>query len=258
MTIEKEFISLTRSISSVPLCTCWDFVTVGDIFHSVWLALSRKIRAISVDLPWDIDTIRLVKWDLRQVSLGIVADGFMLERSLRRFLLSNPDCRIIHMYENNPWERACRLAMKSLPFPRGITGYLHCAVLKSHLKNHIALEEKNIRPAPDMIVCSGNESRNLFLSLGAHDPDRVMAGCALRESKTTIPPRQQPPRQVKRVVVLFEGLSFVVPILRDLAESPASAQNYIFIIRGHPIFPAGEIARQAGVTFTGSIAESRP
>ncbi|MBF0145233.1 MAG: hypothetical protein HQL84_07950 [Magnetococcales bacterium] len=255
-----ELFSHIRRITSIPLCTCWDFLTFGDVWRSIRWAYTQKIRGVQLDNPTGINTVDLVQWDLRRMSIGIIANGYMLQQSLRRFLLANPECRVIHMYENNPWERACAIAAKSLPNPRSVTGYLHCAVLKSHLKNHISPEETLLRPAPDMIVCTGSASRSMFLSLGAHHPQYVAVGCAFRDSNTMTQLRRHPPRQVKRIVVLFEGLPSVIPVLRWIAHVSKGNHALTFIIRGHPVMPAREIAAKAGVTLTdaGPVAESHP
>lgn len=242
----------------IPATSMAHYLRLRDIAVAAWQALTARFRVSDITLPGGGDGCRVIRRDLRRAR-GQLLSGLLIERAMTRLLAANPKARVIHTYENNPWEHGIDRAAHAANPPRAVTGYLHCSVLPSHLKNYIAREELALRPAPDRIVCTGPAAREIFLGLGAHDPARVEAGCALRGPDiAAITPRRKPPARVKAVLVVLEGLHSMTHLLRFVAEASQTLDRRRILIRAHPVMPLETLLPRAGVRLEpGKLEQSR-
>ncbi|MEQ8195492.1 MAG: hypothetical protein RIB59_13485 [Rhodospirillales bacterium] len=235
-----------RSFDGFALATTGHALSLHDAFR---LALSAFLSGFRLRLSGEgfPNFNGLIRESLKH-SVIHKGMGLIVKRSLQNLLDRNPNARVIHIYENNPWERGVALAAKNRPDPRDVIGFLHCAVLPAHLKNVVTPEEIPIRPAPDRIVCTGPAARDIFLSLGAHDPDRVFSGCNLRGPEfSRLVPRHDPPQTIHTVLVVLEGLEKMVGLLRFAECAARLSPGYRFIVRAHPAYPYERLARLAGI-----------
>lgn len=216
-----------------------DFFGFADLVSALIEAMSVRFKRVPTALSgWIADDFRRARGDILQ--------GILIERAMRRLLTRFPSARVIHTYENNPWERACDVAARASARP--VLGYLHCAVLPAHFKHHVTPDEQALRPAPDRVICTGAEARRVLLALGAYDPARVDPGCALRDANlTTLPQRAAPPRRIETVLVLLEGLETMVDALRLVAGAAKAEPDRSFLVRAHPSLPLRVLVRAARV-----------
>ena len=246
---------VTAALAAYPaahLASFGHFLEYRDVWHS---AIDTLRARISIPAGRDDPALRsLAEADMAR-DAGYRCLGFLFERAMSRILRRNPGARVIHIYENNPWERACDRAARNATPRRDVAGYLHCAVLPAHLKNYIAAAEIGIRPAPDRILCTGPAARDVFLSLGAHDPARVEAACGLRDAsmrqRTGIAP---PARPIRRVLIILEGLDKMVGLLRFADAAARQYPDLEFCVRGHPAMPISHLAPRAGVIVAAGAA----
>jgi surface carbohydrate biosynthesis protein (TIGR04326 family) len=231
----------------IPAASIAHFLRPSDIVAAAWQSLTMRFDLGAVRLPDGVGAAPYIAAEIAQ-ERGSMFQGLLIERALARALVRHPRARVIHTYENNPWERAVDGAAHGASPRRDVIGYLHCAVLPSHLKNFVAPEETAIRPAPDRIVCTGPAAREVFLRLGAHDPARVLAGGALRgPALSQLAPRRSPPGRVHTVLALLEGLTSMTALLRFLAAA-APAGGRRILIRPHPVMPLGVLLPAAGIS----------
>ncbi len=244
----RSIASKCRDFTEYPVMTIGHVLNFGQVISAAFFALfSRiKIRPKADSFPQLSGLIH------ESLNRAVIHKGFglMMERATKQLLDKYPNARVVHIYENNPWERGVDIAAKNRPDPRDVTGYLHCAVLPTHLKNTIGPEEIPIRPGPDRIVCTGSAAREVFLELGPHHPERVFAGCNLRGPDfSTLPLRSAPPSRIRNVLVILEGLPKMVRLLRFVAAASTHVKNIKFDIRAHPVLPLADLAKKADVTY---------
>ena len=231
----------------IPAASVAHHLRLGDIAAAAWRSLTTTLDGAAVRLPDGTDATPFVAGELG-LERRSMFQGLLVERAMARVLARHPRARVIHTYENNPWERAVdRAAHRATP-RRDVIGYLHCAVLPSHLKNFKAPEEDGIRPSPDRIVCTGPAAREVFLGLGAHDPARVLAGCALRgPALSALAPRRAPAERIRTVLAVLEGLKSMTSLLQFLAAAAPAGDRRI-LIRAHPVMPLDVLLPAAGVS----------
>jgi hypothetical protein len=223
------------------------FIKVTDVFLAIWETIFNKIKIADVELPWGGNSKTLLADDIRNARPDMF-HCLMIEHASDRMLSQFPLARVIHTYENNPWEHAVnyQATLKG----HDSTGFLHCAVLPSHLKNYIAEEEIGLRPSPKRIVCTGGLARDVFLSLGAHDSGQVFSSCDLRG---TIP-RDRHPREIHRnkilkALVVLEGLPSMGDFIRFLDEAARKYSEIVFSVRAHPALPLKTLVQKIPIDF---------
>lgn len=193
----------------------------------------------------------LVRRDIHANRASIVY-GLVFEKALRRLVTEVRPTQIIHICENNPWERACARASAAVNPQAIVTGYMHCAVLLSHTKIVITEQEKKVRPRPGRIICTGPRARDVMVRFGGHSPDEVVAGCALRhEYLMEIPCRDSFRRPVRNILVVLEGLPNTAQLVRFVHAALHREKGYRTVIRPHPAYPFQRTLHDAGLTESG-------
>ncbi len=221
------------------------FIRAGDFGQALKEVLFNQIQAVDFLLPFGGNAKDLLSDDIN-CARPHMFHGLMIELATARMLEHYSSARIIHIYENNPWEHA--IDRQGRIQNRDRIGFLHCAVLPSHLKNYIADAEKPFRPAPDLIVCTGSGAKDVFLSLGNHNPDNILAGCDLRRTvPRDIHPRAKHRKAIRNVLVVFEALPNMAALLRFIEMAAKKFSDTVFSVREHPALPLTGIADKAGI-----------
>lgn len=241
--LHSELTELTEK-SSVPVATLGYFLSFTDIVRAFFRSILFRINTNCLS----DDTAALVKSGVGDVHREVMIAS-CIEFAMARALKMYPQAQVIQMCENNFWERGVNVAAQNASPPRSTVGYLHCAILKAHTKNYIAPVELEIRPRPSVICCTGDTARSAFLEISGFEADRVRATCALRGPPlTSLVLRQNPPAQVKRILVLLEGINTMVAFIRFIdfvAENWAGGPEWI--IRCHPNLPVERLREISGV-----------
>jgi hypothetical protein len=210
-----------------------------SLFNSIRIGFLPKVLGIDIK--------KLVTDDIKH-SLGYMILGRLSQKALFRYISASPGASILHVFENNPWEKAVFYAAKRRPDPRATSGYLHCAVLESHFKNCITKAELKVHPGPDKIICTGPSARSVFLKLGERDPENVLSGCALRgQSIASLSLRKKPPKNIKRAIVVLEALPSMVRLLKFVMQASIMCPDVMFEIREHPALPLSALTLEAGI-----------
>lgn len=226
--------------------------TWGDLAAAFRVAVFPGVRLPSLPLGGLIDLRPLVARDLASERDAILT-GALLHRVALRLLRRHSNARILHVYENNFWERSTYRAAAA--FSRSVVGYLHCAVLPGHLKNYAGQHEWAVRPHPQRIVTTGPDAAELLASLGSYPANMIVAGVALRDPPARVEEPTAPP-QPGRVLVLLEGLMSMAPLLRLCHEAALVRTDLQIVVRAHPDLPAARISRDAGFDFDRSPLRS--
>lgn len=241
---------MLRSIlgTTPPVVALARFASAADWWHAV-AACRRPRPALPVGTTLDRVLVRAAL----SAEPPAIALGVLLRRSLDRLLRRNPGARVIQLFEGNPWERAVMHAARRAEPARHVTGYLHCAVVPAHLKLRMSAADVAVSPLPDRIVCTGPEARAALLAVGAYPPTLVESGCALRATGLGGVPRDEPPDRLTTVLVLLEGITTMVDLLRVVAAAAAELPPDVrVVLRPHPTLPLDHLSPLAGVAVGGS------
>jgi hypothetical protein len=235
-------------------------LTFVDVGRAVARAVGSRFAVPQLPLPWGGDAAPLVRADLRLERISIL-EGYLIRLAMQRLLQMHPRARLINMYENNGWERANYQAARTAVPARPVTGYLHCAILRSHMKNRFPREEHALRPMPDRVVTTGQTARDLLLDIGDYPPELVVVGCGLRAPLLSQVSQLPPPRRpVRTVLVLFEGLVSIIPAMQLYERAAKARPDLRFLVRCHPQFPIEQLSLAAQVRYGSgeAVDVSRP
>ena len=224
-------------------------------FISNWAIFKAFVRGVLSSVPIHVamksETPGMAQLLRRDVHLNrdSIVYGLLLETSLRRLVQALEPTHIIHMCENNPWERACSQAAHSMTPQPPVSGYMHCAVILSHTKIIITEKEKPFRPRPSKLICTGERAGDIMIKFGGHAPDEVVGACALRQAYMTgFRPRCGLNRPVRNVLVILEGLPNMSHLVRFVWEALDGDDRFCTVIRPHPAYRFDQIIADVGVS----------
>ena len=190
----------------------------------------------------------LVERDIHENRGKSVVFSLLMERSLVRFLQAYRPDQIVHICENNPWERACsRAARYFLPEPETV-GYLHCAAVLSHTKIIMTEQDRRVRPRPKGIICTGQEPKDILIRYGGHLSEETLAGCAWRFEYLKSIKAREAPRWNGSILVVLEGLSSMVQLIWFMHQALAGQTEIKARFRAHPQYPLEQILSEASLS----------
>lgn len=225
---------------SFPIRSLVHATDLRDVFGAVLRAGVTALRAVPVSSQLGIDITSLARLDLARGRWQEITVGRLIEAALVRLLQAHPAAQLMHIYENNRWEHACRRAADRCG--RTVTGYQHSAVIRSHLKMQ-ALPGM-AKPYPDRIVASGPEARRILVEVMGHDPGRIIDGCALRPSPPPPAGCYRRRGELRHILVLLQGLAILPHFYDALQEAFGGSGTEIEVtLRPHPGFTVAQMIR---------------
>jgi len=232
---------------SLPIISASDFqgkrVAIGCLIRGL-LSSIRIPKGLGAE---NANLTSLIKRDIHN-NRGMVVSGLIFESALSRLCRLYQPTQIIHSCENNPWERACARVARTMTTPPQVTGFMHCAVLLSHPKIIITESEKQVRPRPKKLVCTGPKAREIMIHRGGHSPEEVAAGCALRhEYLWEMRPRERAKRKVQKILVALDGLPTMPGLVRFILDALDGEPSYQTVLRPHPIDTPETVMANAGI-----------
>lgn len=236
----RAFTKESRAVKGIPMAPSIAFLSFRNFIQLILMAFrfllvaSKAIRIKSDLIPC---IAPLVQNEIRQATRKIL-ENKVIEFGMSNLLSLSDSCSIIYTFENNSWERAVLKIVKASKGTHSTLGYLHCAVLPSHLRNYLSKKEKLYRPLPDKIVCTGPAAFNIFNSLGDYSGIKIEEGVALRNAKLdTLKLKEDKRISIENLLVLLEGLQTMPDFVEKVFSSGVLLRNYNLRIRCHPVLP---------------------
>lgn len=230
-----------------PVVATTHFLGYWTIFRSYLRAVLSPLPNSGSLRPHDSELETLVRKDIHANRASAVY-SLLFESALTGLLKKFRPTQIIHICENNPWERACYRAAKKLTPKPELTGFMHCAALLSHTKIVITDAEKTVRPRPKRLICTGPRARDVMVRYGGHSPDEVQAGSALRQTYLSqVQHRKRLNRPIKNILVVLDGLPTTFQFVMFIYRALEGNRNFQTTIRPHPAQTAEIILRETGL-----------
>ena len=139
-----------RKVNSPTVIAHHDLVNLGMVLSTFMKSFFQKINFSIEGLDRQILLSFLKKDSLEWVLT--MADCLLYENAISKLFKVNQSATVVHLYENNIWERSIDITSRKISPKRRLLGYLHTSILPLHMKNIISLDEIPIRPAPDKII----------------------------------------------------------------------------------------------------------
>lgn len=214
-----------------------------DVVYAMVSTLLNKVDLSQIHIP----SIRKLFAEEIAGARGQDMRARLLERACRRIFSASPSARIFYIYENAPWERAVYFAAHQVQSNPDLVGYMHNPVYPNNFLIAARADERQWRPDPNRIICTGADAREAVIALGTYDADTLQAGCALRlgERRDDVVVFTG---KVRTILVLLSALPEMMGLLQYLdVETKGMGDEVRLVLRGHPNRSAEDIASEAGV-----------
>lgn len=198
---------------------------IGSIIRSsMWRPrLPRTASSLGIDIA---SLIRADAATGRWHDLPLV---HLQHRAFEKLLQRNPHAVLVHPFENNGWEHACRQAASDAGV-RTIA-LQHNALLQSEEKIYATAT----RPQPDRILAAGPEARRLLTAIFGYDDTKIGTGYSVRQSNIyRHRPKPGPPNSIRKILVLLQATPEMRDLITLLAEIAQQISMDTVTLRPHP------------------------
>jgi hypothetical protein len=185
---------------------------------------------------------RLIKWNARRFDhfFNLGAEIFYL--ATKKLCQHEKLARLLQLYEGNVFERGCIQAFAQ--YGKGdVVGYSQAVVFAQNLKIRVTDKERERRPEPSFLICTGPENARLMIRLGNRIPTKVKLGCSLRYVPVADGRAAQSTTK-SNILVALDGVWSSVSILDWLLEHAEVFADYQVTIRAHPNVPLNRLLEQ--------------
>ncbi|MEQ8390607.1 MAG: hypothetical protein RIB30_06405 [Thalassospira sp.] len=215
-----------------------DLATWPDALKCLVKAILIEIHVPQLNSSMLVDVSGFAKLDILGARLSEVAEALFYEQAIKRLRKQMPDAVIVHSWENQCWEHACRRAAS---FQVPTIGLQHSALLSEHRKMRASIVPGIDKPMPDTIISTGPHATSLLITEFGHKPSRIVDGFDLRsedlgEGRSNI----ERSGLRRRVLVLLQGLSSQVAFHNAVAVACAGLSGWQITLRPHPAVPLAE------------------
>ena len=220
---------LARRLPPPAFRTLADIAGPRDAVAAVARSLSWRPRIGGNESGLGIDISPLIREDAAICRWRDLPSAFMMRAAFRRLLRRSPRAVLVHPFENNGWEHACRSAASAAN--RETVALQHNALLRSYEK----LYATQRRPRPDRIVAAGPESKAALHDVFGYVKSDVGVGYSIRQSSIyRYRAKTSSPGQIRQVLVLLQGTPESLDLLNLVAESFQPEDGHTVSLRGHP------------------------
>ncbi|MBO6805947.1 hypothetical protein [Thalassospira sp.] len=226
-----------RYQSGLVVCGFGDLCSVWDAIYCIFSALTSKITIPKLKSLLSADLSFLARLDVSQARLSEVAVSIYYECALRRLRALLPNATIIHSWENQSWEHACRVVSDKTVATVGVQ---HNALLPEHRKMRADVAKDVPKPMPSVIITSGPESTRILVKEFGHKSERLFDGFDVRSGSQEVVWHESNGGFARRVLVLLQGLQSQVHFHNAVAYASEVLIGWNFILRAHPAVPIYE------------------
>lgn len=243
--LSKEVIYKLAHQREVPIFVLHSILGWWELFSLFFRVYIRKLELPHTTFK-GCQFSSLLKQHARdfRYSFNVVAEMFFLatERLYKHISIK----RLYVNFEGNVFERGCIQGLMGSKNGQIVVGYSQGVVYPLNLKLRLAPKEVLMKPEPDIYVCNGSYSKQLFeIVSNGRPPAHIKVGCSLRH----IPSFDHSRRMLKMdkppcVLVALDGLSNASTLLDWLMSCAGQLSEFIFIVRSHPNVPLHSLKKQ--------------
>ena len=247
----EQFRKLKALNFGLPVLPLESWMTVRDIAACTFQALKSYFLPVRLAENPEIDGL----------DLTVLVDGAVKEARGTGDLLLNLHVyycakwlaqtvkvtRCLYPFENRAWEKMLVMGLRSASPHTQIVGYQHTSITPSHTNFLLGDGEADAAPLPDLILTTGEVTKERLEKEGKYPPGMFKTACALRHGQTLeLPARERRASLTRILVPLATSLEEYINSFLFLEEAFAGHYGFELRIRPHPslipLEPALEIA----------------
>lgn len=218
-----------RGMTPPAVRTLVDLVRPRDTFGQILKSLTWRPRIPALRCDLGIDIAPLIRADIAKCRWHDLPLLHLQRLAFARLLARNPTAILLHPFENNSWEHACRSAATAAN--ARTVAIQHNALLMSHEKLHAT----GARPQPDAIVAAGPKAKELLHKTFGYADTKLTAAYSVRQSGIFAhSAKTVPPDSAVRILVLLQATPETIELLDLLAATFPESHNGVVTLRPHP------------------------
>jgi hypothetical protein len=216
-----------------------DFV---DALREALEAAAQVDRWPSPALLEGLDLEPLFREALRQdVAGGAYYAVLLVHRAARRLAARMRPAVFLYPFENKTLEKLLLLGLREGNPGGRIVGYQHTSVTPRHTTLLFGPGEAERTPLPDVVVTTGEVTRDYLEANGRYPAGLLNAGCALRQPQRQVLPRRKADKNAHVLLVLSSSTAELIEATRRLLEVGTLEPEWQLAIRPHPEFPLSRL-----------------
>jgi len=219
------------------------FISFSDIVKSTKTILFYKVSLNESD---DIrffghDVSDIINQEIIRTRLGISLYHYMYYISIKKLSKNVITIkRFLYMYENNPWERMCIMALRKYSPDTDIIGYQHTIVSQAMANMFLSGYEEGILPLPDKVFTVGSIPKKIMENYGTYKNGFIEESCGLRfeylyKNEFTEKNNQG------NILLAPEGVYQVKAMINYVIKQLMLHPKFHLTIRMHPLLPFDSI-----------------
>lgn len=163
--------------------------------------------------------------------------AIMSYKAFKKLIKRNWCHTILYAYENQPWQKMLCLAAKNNKVK--IVAYQHSTVPRFYLTHFLGKDEIKFSPLPDIIITTGKDSVNKYLSCGIPE-ERLKVGGGFRylymfEEKMDI---KENSNKINILIALpidlFIAKTMLITLSKIFSHKDFHKAKYLLLIKEHP------------------------
>lgn len=209
------------------------------------LALDRRIRLLSKNLPAGIDMTVILKGNLKKrYTMSAFLKNTISLLALRRLLRKVRIDEVYMPFENNCWQKLLtRTARETAPAVR-IKAFQHAQIARNSSRLFLGDGELRDLPLPERIFTFGSYPRNFLVNEKGYPPDRTVTACPLRQDQLSKSNGARP--QHRRLLACLWTMRRSVDVVQFLSRAELKEQRWEVRIRPHPVQPIERVQARLG------------
>ncbi len=229
-----------------------------DIPLSLWI----MAKGLIVKFPKKVDFAGKNLSNLlhRQYQTDVMSPGAFLSLlmyfSFRRISSIYNASHLLLTFENNPWERMCILATRTVNPATIIIGYQHTVVPEASVNMFPSHQELSASPHPDKILTVGEEPKRILQENGNYKSFPIITACALRYQYLEKMPMRTGDIK-KTLLVALEAANETAALLDYVLHNIRNNTEWNIIIRTHPALPFDKLKKFLKNSLTKKVVISK-
>lgn len=231
----KKLNSLEFKLPVVPMDSCMTFVS---LLACTWRALRlyasppRFRGPVSID---GLDLSCLVTQAIRSARhSGNLLVNLRIFYSFRGLAKRIRISRCIYPYENLAREKMIALGIRCTTPETHLVGYQHASISDQYINFMLGPGESAVTPLPDVILTTGEVTRELLRREGNYPPGIFKSACALRQGRNDDDRSEVEFHGITKVFVVLGSIAEYVSMLGFLETAFKDVDGYDLRIRPHP------------------------
>ena len=211
------------------------FIVFRAIFNSIIFIMKIIYKRNKMQLNSKLKKY-LLKEVIKEFLTGIIYQNYLQNLLYKKLLTKKPKV-ILHVWENQPWNRILEFSKNKYSPNSSSRGFQHTGFSKKLLQHYPSKFEKNLDSLPDIIISNGRKNQTELNKI--YSKTKIVVGGALRQNillkKKLSPPKELTQSNLKEISFAFSwDQSDYDKIIEGLRLIP---KNIKIFLKFHPNYP---------------------